>query len=127
MDVLAALGQADGDPELAEALDPLGAVALPGRALPQRADTCRPAVAPRRELAHARVRAAGRGSALARGALRRADRLSTGDPATPAAIDAARRAVVAVLRSRDRDRLASELDRELLGLDSQRTPRAVAV
>jgi hypothetical protein len=32
-----------------------------------------------------------------------------------------------VLRSRDRDRLAHELDRELLGLDAQRTPRAIAV
>jgi hypothetical protein len=53
--------------------------------------------------------------------------LAAGDAATPAAIDAVRRAVVAVLRSRDRDRLARDLDRELLGLDSQRAPRAIAV
>jgi len=53
--------------------------------------------------------------------------LAAGEAATPAAVDAARRAVVAVLRSRDRDRLAHELDRELLGLDAQRTPRAIAV
>jgi hypothetical protein len=53
--------------------------------------------------------------------------LAAGDPATGATVDLARRAVVAVLRSRDRDRLAHELDRELLGLGRQREPHAIAV
>jgi hypothetical protein len=53
--------------------------------------------------------------------------LAAGDTATPATVDATRRAVVAVLRSRDRDRLAHELDRELLGLGRRPTPHAVAV
>ena len=53
--------------------------------------------------------------------------LHAGDAATAATIDAARRAVVAVLRSRDRERLAHDLDRELLGLGRRQAPRAVAV
>ena len=53
--------------------------------------------------------------------------LSGGDAATAATTDAARRAVVAVLRSHDRDRLAHDLDRELLGLDRRQAPRAIAV
>ena len=127
MDVLAALGQADGDPELAEALDRwelslfqaepfrseqirAALLSLLGESWPMRACVLLAEDARSREELYAELTV-----------------LSTGDPATPAAIDAARRAVVAVLRSRDRDRLASELDRELLGLDSQRTLRAVAV
>ena len=53
--------------------------------------------------------------------------LASGEAATPSAIDSVRRAVVAVLRSRDRDRLALDLDRELLGLEPQASPRALAV
>ena len=53
--------------------------------------------------------------------------LHGGDPATAATVDAARRALVAVLRSRDRERLAHDLDRELLGLGRDEAPRAVAV
>ena len=53
--------------------------------------------------------------------------LAGGQPATTAAVDAARRAIVAVLRSRDRDRLVHDLDRELLGLDRSPAPHAVAV
>ena len=43
--------------------------------------------------------------------------LAAGEAATTTSVDVARRAVVAVLRSRDRDRLVHDLDRELLGLD----------
>jgi hypothetical protein len=42
-------------------------------------------------------------------------------------VDATRRAVVAVLRSRDRDRLAHDLDRELLGLGRAPATHAIAV
>jgi hypothetical protein len=127
VDVLAALGQADGDPELAEALDRwelslfqaepfrseqlrAALLSLLGEGWPMRACVLLAEDAGSREELYAELTV-----------------LAAGDAATPAAIDAVRRAVVAVLRSRDRDRLASELDRELLGLDSQRTPRAVAV
>ena len=127
MDVLAALGQADGDPELAEALDrwelslfqaepfrseQLRAAlhSLLGDGWPMRACVLLAEDARSREELYAELTA-----------------LAAGDAATPAAIDAVRRAVVAVLRSRDRDRLARDLDRELLGLDSQRAPRAIAV
>ncbi len=49
--------------------------------------------------------------------------LAAGEPSTTAAVDAVRRAVVAALRSRDRDRLVHELDRELLGLERRRSAR----
>ena len=127
MDVLAALGQADGDPELAEALDRwelslfqaepfrseqlrAALLSLLGGSWPMRACVLLAEDARSREELYAELTG-----------------LAAGEAATPAAIDAARRAVVAVLRSRDRDRLAHELDRELLGLDAQRTPRAIAV
>ena len=44
-----------------------------------------------------------------------------------AALDAARRAVVAVLQARDRDELVHDLDRELLGLRRRDAHPAVAV
>jgi hypothetical protein len=53
--------------------------------------------------------------------------LAAGEPSTTAAVDAVRRAVVAALRSRDRDRLVHELDRELLGLERRAAPHAIAV
>jgi benzoyl-CoA reductase/2-hydroxyglutaryl-CoA dehydratase subunit BcrC/BadD/HgdB len=53
--------------------------------------------------------------------------LAAEEPSTTAAVDAVRRAVVAVLRSRDRDRLVHELDRELLGLERRAAPHAIAV
>ncbi len=127
VDVLAALGQADGDPELAEALDRWELSLF--QAEPFRSEQVREAL---RSLLGENWPM--RGCVLLAEDSRSREELyaeltalSTGDAATPAAIDATRRAVVAVLRSRDRDRLATELDRELLGLDSQRTPRAVAV
>jgi hypothetical protein len=49
-----------------------------------------------------------------------------GDPSTTASVDACRRAVVAVLRSRDRHLLVHELDRELLGIEPG-APHALAV
>ena len=127
VDVLAALGQADGDPELAESLDRwelslfqaepfrseqlrAALLSLLGESWPMRACVLLAEDARSREELYAELTG-----------------LAAGEAATPAAIDAARRAVVAVLRSRDRDRLAHELDRELLGLDAQRTPRAIAV
>ena len=127
VDVLAALGQADGDPELAEALDrwelslfqsePFRSEqvraalhSLLGESWPMRACVLLAEDARSREELYAELTA-----------------LSLGEAATPAAMDAARRAVVAVLRSRDRDRLALDLDRELLGLEPRPSPRAVAV
>ena len=127
VDVLAALGQADGDPELAEALDrwelslfqsePFRSEqvraalhSLLGESWPMRACVLLAEDARSREELYAELTA-----------------LSLGEAATPAATDAARRAVVAVLRSRDRDRLALDLDRELLGLEPRPSPRAVAV
>ena len=127
VDVLAALGQADGDPELAEALDrwelslfqsdPFRSEqvraalrSLLGENWPMRACVLLAEDAHSREELYAELTA-----------------LASGVAATPAATDAARRAVVAVLRSRDRDRLARDLDRELLGLERQASPRAIAV
>ena len=127
VDVLAALGQADGDPELAEALDRWELSLF--QSDPFRSEQVRAALRsllgenwPMRtcvllaEDAHSREELYAELTALA-----------SGVAATPAATDAARRAVVAVLRSRDRDRLARDLDRELLGLERQASPRAIAV
>ena len=49
--------------------------------------------------------------------------LAAGDTAGTAALDAARRAVVAILRARDRIELVHDLDRELLGLRRRDAPR----
>ena len=127
VDVLAALGQADGDPELAEALDRWELSLF--QSDPFRSEQVRAALRsllgenwPMRacvllaEDAHSREELFAELTALA-----------SGVAATPAATDAARRAVVAVLRSRDRDRLARDLDRELLGLERQASQRAIAV
>jgi hypothetical protein len=127
VDVLTALGDADGDPELADALDrwelslfqaepfrseqvraALGS--LLGETWPMRASVLLADEPGAREELYGELTS-----------------LHSGAAATPAAVDAARRAVVAVLRSRDRDRLAHELDRELLGLARARPPHAVAV
>ena len=126
VDVLAALGDADGDPELAEALDRWELSLFQSE--PFRSEQIRVALAsllgetwPMRgcvllaEDASAREELYGELTAL-----------SAGDAATAATTDAARRAVVAVLRSHDRERLAHDLDRELLGLDRRQAPRAIA-
>jgi hypothetical protein len=127
VDVLAALGEADGDPELSDALDRwelslfqaepfrseqirAALTALLGETWPMRACVLLTEDHGSREELFGELTA-----------------LHAGDAATAATIDAARRAVVAVLRSRDRERLAHDLDRELLGLDRREAPRAVAV
>jgi hypothetical protein len=127
VDVLAALGDADGDPALSDALDRWELSLFQSE--PFRSEQLRAAL----------------GSLLGdtwpmRACVLLADDpssreelfgeltgLHAGDPATPGTSDAVRRAVVAVLRSRDRERLAYELDRELLGLGRAEAPRAVAV
>ena len=127
VDVLAALGDADGDPELSDALDRwelslfqsepfrseqirAALVSLLGDTWPMRCCVLLADDAGAREELFGELTA-----------------LHAGDAATAVTIDAARRAVVGVLRSRDRERLAHELDRELLGLERRQTPRAVAV
>jgi hypothetical protein len=127
VDVLAALGDADGDPELADALDRWELSLF--QSDPFRGEQLRAALGsllgdtwPLRccvllgEDASTREELYGELTVLA-----------AGDAATSAAVDAARRAVVAVLRSRDRDRLVHDLDRQLLGLEPRTTPHALAV
>jgi hypothetical protein len=127
VDVLAALGDADGDPELADALDRWELSLFQSE--PFRSEQIRAALTsllgetwPMRccvllaEDARAREELYGELTALA-----------AGDAATPATVDAARRAVVAVVCSRDRDRLAHDLDRELLGLGRRQVTHAIAV
>ena len=115
-DVLAALGDADGDPELAEALDrwelalfqnepfrseqlraALGA--LLGETWPLRCSVLLVEDGAAREELHGLLVV-----------------LAGGEAAGSAAVDAARRAVVAVLRAGDRAELVHDLDRELLGV-----------
>ena len=125
--MLAALGDADGDPELSDALDRWELSLFQNE--PFRGEQLRAAMTsllgdtwPMRccvllgEDAKAREELYGELTVLA-----------SGDAATSAAVDAVRRAVVAVLRSRDRDRLVHDLDRELLGLDRRPAPHAIAV
>jgi hypothetical protein len=124
VDVLAALGDADGDPELAEALDrwelglfqndPFRAEQLRGslRALlgetwPLRGTVLLEQDGASRELLHAELAA-----------------LAAGDESGPAVLDAVRRALVAALRAHDRDELVRSLDRELLGVERRPALRA---
>jgi hypothetical protein len=124
VDVLAALGDADGDPELAEALDrwelglfqndPFRAEQLRGslRALlgetwPLRGTVLLEQDGASRELLHAELAA-----------------LAAGDETGPAVLDAVRRALVAALRAHDRDELIRSLDRELLGVERRPALRA---
>jgi len=119
-DVLAALGDADGDPELAEALDrwelslfqnepfrteqlraSLGA--LLGDTWPLRCTVLLEEDGAAREELHGHLVA-----------------LAGGEAASPVTLEAVRRALVAILRARDRIELVYDLDRELLGL-SRRT------
>jgi len=127
VEVHAALGDADGDPELAEALDrwelslfqnePFRSEQLRGSLLALLGETwpLRSAVlvaedgGAREELHRHFVALAG------------------GGVASPAAVDATRRALVMVLRSRDRVELVHELDRDLLGLPRRPAARAAAV
>jgi hypothetical protein len=127
VEVLTALGDADGDPELAEALDRwelslfqnepfrseqlrIALASLLGETWPLRCCVLLAEDASTREELHAQL------SALASGA-----------EAGSATTDVVRRAVVAVLRSRDRVELQRDLDRELLGLRRTTAPSAIAV
>jgi hypothetical protein len=126
-EVLAALTDADGDPELAEALDrwelslfqnepfrgeQLRAAlsALLGDTWPLRSSILLGGDPATREELHAQL--AG---------------LAGGDEATAASMDAARRVFVAVLRSGDRAGLTLDLDRELLGVPRRATVHAAVV
>ena len=117
IDVLAALGDADGDPELSDALDRWELSLFQNE--PFRAEQLRAALVSLLggtwamrccvllgEDSHAREELYGELTSLA-----------AGEPATTASVDACRRAVVAILRSRDRHQLVHELDRELLGIE----------
>ena len=127
VDVLAALGKADGDPELAEALDrwelslfqnePFRAeqlraalAALLGETWPLRVAVLLEADGSAREELHGHLVG-----------------LAGGDNTSTACADAVRRALVAVLRTPDRGDLVHELDRELLGLPRRDTAWAEAV
>jgi hypothetical protein len=127
VDVLAALGRADGDPELAEALDRwelslfqnepfrseqvrAALAALLGDTWPLRASVLLADAGAGREELHAELSA-----------------LAEGEAAGAATLDAARRAIVATLRAADRGELVYDLDRELLGLTPRHPARAVAV
>ena len=127
VEVLAALGDADGDPELAEALDRWELSLFQNE--PFRGEQLRAAL-------HVLLGA----TWPLRGAVLLADdgaareelhglfvALSGSDPAGAAAMDAARRAFVAVLRSRDRSVLVHDLDRELLGSSRRSAVWAAAV
>ncbi|HEU5264777.1 MAG TPA: hypothetical protein VFU34_09060 [Gaiellaceae bacterium] len=126
-EVLAALTDADGDPELAEALDrwelslfqnepfrgeQLRAAlsALLDDTWPLRSSILLGGDPATREELHAQL--AG---------------LAGGDEATAASMDAARRVFVAVLRSGDRAGLTLDLDRELLGVPRRATVHAAVV
>jgi hypothetical protein len=126
-DVLAALGDADGDPALAEALDRwelslfqnepfrseqlrAALTALLGETWPLRCCVLLTEDARAREELHAQLAA-----------------LAGGSDVGAATADAARRAFVAVLRSQGRLELQEELDRELLGLRREPRARALAV
>jgi hypothetical protein len=115
-EVLAALADADGDPELAEALDRwelslfqnepfrseqlrAALATLLGTTWPMRCAVLLQPPGEAREDVHAHLAA-----------------LAEGGPASGPAIEAARRAVVAVLREGDRAELVHALDRELLGI-----------
>jgi hypothetical protein len=127
VEVLAALARADGDPELADALDrwelslfqnepfrseqlraSLGA--LLGETWPLRSAVLLEDDGAAREELHGHLVA-----------------LAGGEAASPAAREAVRKALVAALRSRDRVELVYELDRELLGLPRRPAAWAEAV
>jgi hypothetical protein len=127
VEVLAALGDADGDPGLAEALDRwelslfqnepfrgeqlrAALFALLGETWPLRCSVLLGDDSAAREELHGFLVA-----------------LAGGEAAGSAAMDAVRRALVAVLRSRDRAELVHDLDRELLGLPRRAPLRAAAV
>jgi hypothetical protein len=127
VEVLAALGDADGDPELAEALDrwelslfqnepfrgeQLRAAlsALLGETWPLRCSVLLAEDGGAREELYGQLLA-----------------LAGGEQAGPTTLDTTRKAIVAALRSRDRTELVHDLDRQLLGLPRRAPLRAAAV
>jgi hypothetical protein len=124
--VLAALGGADGDPELSEALDRWELSLFQNE--PFRSEQVRAALA-----ALLGETWALRASVLlaepgAREELfAELSALAEGEPVAASTLDAARRAIVATLRASDRGELVYDLDRELLGLAPRHDVRAVAV
>ena len=127
VEVLAALGGADGDPELAEALDRwelslfqnepfrseqlrAALASLLGDTWPLRCSVLLEDDGATREELHGHL-----------------VELAGGEAGSPAACDAVRKALVAALRSRDRRELVHELDRELLGLPRRPAAWAEAV
>ena len=127
VEVLAALGGADGDPELAEALDRwelslfqnepfrseqlrAALASLLGDTWPLRCSVLLEDDGATREELHGHL-----------------VELAGGEAGSPAACEAVRKALVAALRSRDRRELVHELDRELLGLPRRPAAWAEAV
>jgi len=125
-EVLAALGDADGDPELAEALDRwelslfqnepfrseqvrAALQALLGETWPLRCAVLLEEDGAVREELHGHLVS-----------------LAAGDGASPVGVEAARRALVATVRTRNRPELVHALDRELLGVP-RRTALRMAV
>jgi hypothetical protein len=127
VDVLAALGKADGDPELAEALDRWELSLFQNE--PFRAEQIRAALAALLgETWPLRCAVLLEEDGTARGELHgHLVALAGGDGAGSAVMDAARRALVAALRAPDRAELVHELDRELLGLPRRSAAWAAAV
>jgi hypothetical protein len=124
VEVLAALGDADGDPELAEALDRWELSLFQNEPF-------------RSEQLRAAARALLGDTWALRGTLLLGESdddrerlheelasLDRGAESSPTAIDAVRRVLVTVLRAHDRNELVRQLDRELLGLESGHTLRA---
>jgi hypothetical protein len=127
VDVLAALGRADGDPELSEALDRWELSLFQNE--PFRSEQVRAALGallgetwPLRASVLLSDAGAGREELFAE-----LSGLAEGVGAGLATLDAARRAIVATLRVPDRGELVYDLDRELLGLTPRHPVRAVAV
>ncbi len=127
VEVLTALGLADGDPALAEALDRWELSLFQNE--PFRAEQLRAALSallgetwPLRCSVLLAEDGAGREELYAQlGAL------AGGEPAAPGVVDAVRRALVAVLRGGNRADLVHDLDRELLGLPRRSAAWAHAV
>jgi hypothetical protein len=127
VEVLRALGEADGDPALAEALDRWELSLFQNE--PFRSEQLRAALT-----ALLGDTWAMRTCLLLSEDVRAREELyaqlaafSEGEASGPATVDAARRAVVAVLRAPDRAELVRDLDRELLGLPRRSMRHAVAV
>ncbi len=127
VDVLASLGKADGDPELAEALDRWELSLFQNE--PFRAEQLRAALgALLGETWPLRAAILLEGDGAAREELHgHLVGLAGGEGASMTSADAARRALVAALRAPDRSALVHELDRELLGLPRRQAAWAEAV